>query len=184
MHARLHPLRKRTFMRTRTRRLIALAGLAALAFPATAAAKDGHRGRDRDKQAEKRHGHGHKAKRVKTGTFVFKGVYGGDGAVEVTGGNSRVRRSGLVGTVVTFDLSGARLRVADVNGDGAADAADLQAGDRVVVQARLPRGVELDEDTVVTARKLVDRTAPESDDDEPGDDDSSDDDVADEGDDD
>jgi hypothetical protein len=161
-------------MRTRTRRLIALAGLAVLALPATAVAKEGHRGRDRDKQAEKRHGHGHghKSKRPKTATFVFKGVYEGDGVVTVTGGNSRVRRSGLVGTVVTFDLSRARLDVADVNGDGAADAADVQADDKVVVQARLPRGFELADGAVVTARKVVDRTAPGSDDDdERGDDD-------------
>ena len=57
----------------------------------------------------------------------------------MTKGNRHVRRAGLVGETITLDLSGARVRVADVNGDGVRDAADLHEGDIVAVKARAPR---------------------------------------------
>ena len=72
--------------------------------------------------------------------YVFKGSFHAAGpSVSVVQGNRHVRRAGLVGREVTFDLSTARVRVADVNGDGARNSADLQEGDVVVVKARLPR---------------------------------------------
>jgi hypothetical protein len=72
--------------------------------------------------------------------YVFKGTFHAAGpSVGVVGGNRHVRRAGLVGQEVAFDLSIARVRVADVNGDGRRDAADLQEGDVVVVKALLPR---------------------------------------------
>jgi hypothetical protein len=72
--------------------------------------------------------------------YVFKGTFHAAGpSVSVVRGNLHVRRAGLVGQEVGFDLSTARVRVADVNGDGMRDAADLQEGDVVVVKARLPR---------------------------------------------
>jgi hypothetical protein len=72
--------------------------------------------------------------------YVFKGTYSAAGStVTVDQGNRHVRRAGLIGQTVAFDLSGARVRVADVNGDGMRDAADLQDGDSVVVKALLPR---------------------------------------------
>jgi hypothetical protein len=72
--------------------------------------------------------------------YVFKGSFHAAGStVSVVKGNRHVRRAGLVGQDVAFDLSAARVRVADVNGDGMRNAADLQEGDTVVVKARLPR---------------------------------------------
>jgi hypothetical protein len=103
-----------------------------------------------ERKAEKQAKHGDKKV-----TYVFKGTYGADG-VNVLSGNKQVRRAGLVGQTVVFDLSAARIVVADHNGDGKRDASDLQDGDKVVVQARLPRrdpGA-----APFAARRLVDQT--------------------------
>jgi hypothetical protein len=98
-------------------------------------------------------------------TYVFKGTWSTDG-VKVFKGNKHVRRASLVGQTVAFDLSAARIVVADANGDGKRNASDLQDGDKVLVQARLPRrdpGA-----APFAARKLVDQTHPKaSDDDKP-----------------
>ena len=175
----------------RAGRLAVLLALALLGAPAVAAAHDrdddhGHRaerpaavaerddddredGEDRaeaqddddDAEAERRHRGKRRGPRLDT--FVFAGVYEGNGAVAVTGGNSRVRKNRLAGTTITFDFSAARMRVADANGDGARDAADLEAGARVVVQARLPRRVEAAATGVVVARTVVDRTDEDDD---------------------
>jgi hypothetical protein len=73
--------------------------------------------------------------------YVFKGTFNATASsVNVVAGNRHVRRAGLVGQTVAFDLSAARVRVADVNADGMRDAADLHDGDIVTVKARLPRG--------------------------------------------
>ena len=102
-------------------------------------------------------------------TYVFKGTYSADG-VKVLKGNKHVRRAGLVGQTVAFDLSAARIVVADNNGDGKRDASDLQDGDKVLVQARLPR--RNPGTAPFAARKLVDQTHPKhaSDDEHKGDD--------------
>jgi hypothetical protein len=86
-------------------------------------------------------GHERHAQRPDQGVaYVFKGTFDAAGtAVNVIQGNRHVRRAGLVGQTVGFDLSAARVRVADVNGDGLRNVADLQDGDAVVVKARLPR---------------------------------------------
>ena len=61
--------------------------------------------------------------------YVFKGTFHAAGpSVSVVQGNRHVRRAGLVGQEVAFDLSTARVRVADVNGDGMRNSADLQRG--------------------------------------------------------
>jgi hypothetical protein len=89
--------------------------------------------------------------------YVFKGTFNVSGAsVSVVQGNRHARRAGLVGTTVAFDLSGARVRVADTNGDGTRDAADLQQGDVVVVKARLPRRTP--GTAPFAARKVVDQS--------------------------
>ena len=111
------------------------------------------------RKAEKQKQHG--AKKV---TYVFKGTYSADG-VKVLKGNKHVRRAGFVGQTVQFDLSNARIVVADNNADGKRDASDLQDGDKVVVQARLPRtepGAG-----PFAARKLVDQSRPKDDDETP-----------------
>jgi len=82
----------------------------------------------------------HGPKQDRKATYVFQGTFNNaDSSVSVLKGNRHVRRAGLVGQTVAFDLSGARVRVADLNGDGRRDAADLQQGDLVVVQAYAPR---------------------------------------------
>jgi hypothetical protein len=131
------------------RAALAVVGAAALALPAAAAAK-GHHGAEQ-------HAHGHHGARpAHTVAYVFRGTWSA-GAVQVTGGNAHVRRAGLLGQSVAFDLSAARVVVADVNGDGARDAADVRDGDRVLVQARLPKG---DPGAgPYAARKLVDKAA-------------------------
>jgi hypothetical protein len=141
--------------------LVAL-GVAVIVTPA--AVSDG---KERDAHAKQEHRHGPPASVVekqakrkaehgdKKVTYVFKGTYGADG-VKVLKGNKHVRRAGLVGETVAFDLSAARIVVADNNGDGKRDASDLQDGDKVLVQARLPRrdpGA-----APFAARKLVDQT--------------------------
>jgi hypothetical protein len=125
-------------------------GAAVLAVPGTALAKSDHAKGDHHKNhksSEKSHKHGSKHEKKskkdkvsKGKTYIFKGVYKGDGVVTVAAGNSRVRKGGYVGTDVTFDLSAAKLVVADTDGVPGITAADVQAGDVVLVQARLPRG--------------------------------------------
>jgi hypothetical protein len=140
--------------------LIAL-GVAVLVLPA--AVSEGHE-RDQhgppasvlekkaQKKSERKAKHG--AKKVQ---YVFKGTFHlADSSVTVLKGNKHVRRAGLVGETVVFDLSAARIVVADNNGDGKRDAADLQDGDKVVVQARLPRSEP--GAGPFAARKLVDQT--------------------------
>jgi hypothetical protein len=75
---------------------------------------------------------------------------------------------GWRGTEVTFDVSDARLRVADVNADGARDLSDVAVGDRAKVLAKLPRRLESTEDAgaqVFKAKRVVVRhrapSAPE-----------------------
>jgi hypothetical protein len=141
---------------------VAVAGVAALALPAAAAAK-AHP--DHADHADRGHGHGkshHVARAPHSVQYVFRGTWSG-GAVQVTGGNNHVRRAGLVGQPVAFDLTDARIVVRDVNGDGTRDAADLQDGDRVLVQARLPK--QDPGDGPYAARKLVDKGAPSASDD-------------------
>jgi hypothetical protein len=104
-------------------------GVTALAVPAAAVAKPD--------AANNGKANGHT--KVPTVAYVFKGTYAGEGNVEVKAGNSRVRKGGLVGTTVSFDLTGARTVVADNNGDGQKNLEDVQTGDKVVVKAMLPR---------------------------------------------
>src|SRR5215212_5693154 len=111
-------------MTSHTRRAVALLGGAALLLPSAAFAKD--------KPVKPAHG------KSKPANYVFKGVWHADGTVTVSGGNARVRKAGLVGHVVAFDLAAAKLRAADTNGDGSVTTADL-VDDKVVVKARLPR---------------------------------------------
>lgn len=111
-------------------------------------------------------GQGHAGGHSKAGgkavvSYVFKGTYAGAGSVDVDHGNAHVRKANLVGTTVSFDLTNARVVVADTNTDGTANPDDVAAGDRVVVKARLPRKDPGDQPYV--ARQLVDQThAPAS----------------------
>jgi hypothetical protein len=114
----------------RLKRIVIVAfGVAALAVPAGAIAKpDGADNGQAKGQAK-----------VHDVAYVFKGIYAGEGKVEVKAGNSRVRKDGLIGTTVSFDLTGARTVVADTNGDGQRNLEDVKTGDKVLVKAMLPR---------------------------------------------
>src|ERR687894_825632 len=95
-------------------RTIAAACSAALLVPAaTAAAEPAHAGKDRDKPAAGTVAPKVKAeapakakapKKVKTVTFVFKGVYAGDGAVKVAKGNGHVKKYKLGGRTLALDF--------------------------------------------------------------------------------
>src|SRR5215213_9531607 len=189
--------RSKTFMINRW--MAVVLGAAVLAVPGTALAKNDHA--KNDKASEKSHKHGSKhekkhgkkdksAKAKKAVTFVFKGVYKGAGVVTVAKGNAHVRKGGYVGQDVTFDMSAAKLVVADTDGVPGVTVADLQVNDVVLVQARQARGTkapvvvpaddtaaastETEEAPVadeapsaIKARKVVDKTHPPvSDDDE------------------
>jgi hypothetical protein len=87
--------------------------------------------------------HGDASNRQDDGTrlkqYVFRGVYQADGSVNVTKGNGRVKKAGLVGENVVFDFSSARVDVDDDNADGEENIADVADGDEVDVKARLAK---------------------------------------------
>ena len=108
------------------RNTVLMVGVLLLVLPA--ALSDGHE-----------RGHGPKHPRAVV-SYVFEGTYNVSGSsVSVRKGNRHVRRAGFVGQTVAFDLTEARIRVADVNADGKRDAADLHDGDIVAIKVRLPR---------------------------------------------
>jgi hypothetical protein len=105
-------------------------------------------------------GQGHAGAHSKKGgkavvTYVFKGTYAGAGSVVVDHGNAHVKKTDLLGAV-SFDLTGAKIVVADANLDGNANADDVASGDRVVVKARLPRKDPGDQP--YGAKQLVDQS--------------------------
>jgi hypothetical protein len=105
--------------------------------PAAAIAGNGH-GNGQTKTHGNTTAPGHT--KTHTVTYVFKGTWNtGDSSVTVKHGNAHVRKAGFVGQTVAFDISGAKLVVADTNADGSRTSADLKDGDNVVVKARLPR---------------------------------------------
>ena len=134
------------------RRAAAIGAVLALgAAPAALAAKPDDPGSQ---------GQGHAGGHSKKGgkavvTYVFKGTYAGAGSVDVDHGNAHVKKADLVG-MVSFDLTNARIVVADTNTDGTANADDVASGDRVVVKARLSRKDPGDQPYV--AKQLVDQT--------------------------
>jgi hypothetical protein len=166
--------------------IAAVLGAAALAAPTAAAAHDdhgrGHGSKPTDDAVRVKHegkGRGKdKVRKPKTVTFVFKGSFTAPGTVAVVAGNSHVRKGGFVGQAVTLDLSGARIVSSDTNGDGKIDVTDVQDGDVVLVQARVPKGTkyaapgEGETAAAIVARKLVDKTHARDRDDEHGDDDN------------
>ena len=133
----------------RAKRIMVLAAAAAVTVvPAALAAQGGN-------------GKGH-AKKPHGVTYVFKGIYAGDSTVDVKRGNRHARNGGFVGETVAFDLTGARVVVADTSGDGNADLGDVANGDRVIVKARMPRKEPATQP--LPTRKLVDQTSPPIDD--------------------
>jgi hypothetical protein len=147
--------------RLRNSLLVAL-GVAVLAFPAGAVANHGeshgkakgHAKNGKAKGHANGKGKGH-AKPHEVG-YLFRGLYAGEGMVEVKHGNAHVRKGGFVGETVEFDLTDARLVVGDANGDGKRDIADVEEGDWVLVKARLPRNDPGSEP--FEAKWLIDKT--------------------------
>jgi hypothetical protein len=145
-----------------------VAGALALASvtPAMAAPGNGHGQSGDHGQQGQSHGKANGKAKVHNVTYVFKGTWSAASGLSVKSGNAHVRKAGLIGQDVQFDLSGARLVVADTDGVPGLSSADVKDGDRVVIKARLPRK---DQGTQpFAARMLVDQSnpaapAPESD---------------------
>jgi hypothetical protein len=154
------------------RNIVAVLGSAALAVPTAAVANPGHG------TGDEKHAAGHagnetakgKARNVKKVTFVFRGTFSAPGTVTVAAGNTHVRKGGFIGKAVAFDLSKAKIVVADTNGDQSVDLTDVKAGDQVLVQARLSKGTKYaapaDGEIAAAfgARQLVNNTNPPTDD--------------------
>ena len=119
----------------RNTRMIAALGAAALLVPSAALAKS----KAHEAPARPAASLSQQAPGKPTVSWVFKGTWHIDGTVTVKHGNSRVRKGGYIGQIVAFDLTTAKLRVADTNGDGVISVADLLEGDKVVLKAKLPR---------------------------------------------
>ena len=140
-------------------------GAAVLAVPGTALAKGDHskgKGHEKTHKVEKQSKKGKKDKAAKKAkSYVFKGVYKGEGVVTVASGNSRVRKGGYVGKDVTFDLASAKIVAADTDGVAGISAADVKAGDKVLVQARLPRGTKAPVTEEPTAESSTDDAVAE-----------------------
>jgi hypothetical protein len=138
-----------------TKALFALALLAALAFPAIAPA--------RRSDSEREH------RRNPVVAYQFKGkVAAVDGQV-VTLTVARANRHSrqFRGQDVQFDVTDAKIRVKDRNGDGERNLADVAVGDRAVVTARLPKRLAQDATQPFTAKKLIAKAqrAPDPEDD-------------------
>ena len=135
--------------------IVAVLAAAALAVPSVAVAQPG-KGKGHEKHTATAHG---KAKQPRKVMFVFKGRFTAPGTVDVTSGNSHVRKGGFVGQAVVFDLATAKVVAADTNADQTVDVTDVKDGDLVLVQARVAKRTKYTEDAdAITARKLVDRT--------------------------
>ena len=134
----------------------AIAVAASLCAPAAAYAHGnggdhGQRGADAQQAPAKQHG-----PRWRT-VLVAGKVVSVDGdvvTVQVRRANHHGRA--LRGQQVQLDVSAARVRIKDVNGDGNHDVADVAAGDRVIAQVRVPRGTTLDLTQAIATRSLVD----------------------------
>jgi hypothetical protein len=136
-----------------TRTLVALGTVAALALPAGAAAK-GHAGE-----------HG-KGKAPHARALNVKGTVSavGDGTIDVLVKHANHHGKALRDQTVTFDVSDARIRVRDVNGDGSRDLGDVAVGDRVDVHSRIAKGEVPDPAQPLVAKRVVDKGQKASDD--------------------
>ena len=149
---------------TRCAATIVAAGALAAPVAAHAAGGKPDNGRGPRSAAVVHHGKGHdKAKHNPTVTYVFKGrvvsvdAAAGTAVVKVAKVNRHA--TSTADLTVTFDVTKAKVTVADVNADHAAGLGDVTAGDHVLVQARLSRRAP-DLSGTVVARKLVDQTRP------------------------
>jgi hypothetical protein len=138
------------------RPLVALGAVAALALPASAVAHGGHgHAAGKHGQAGDTHGQGGKHGRALNVKGTVTAVGAGTIDVLVKGANHHGRA--LRGTTITVDVSTARIVVADANGDGTRDLADIAVGDRVLVRSRIAKGATPDPAQPLVAAGLVDK---------------------------
>jgi hypothetical protein len=145
-------------------RIAAAVCAAALLVPAASMAKggEGHGKHDAAGKKGKAKGKG-KPKQV---TFVFKGTLaavdpaGHSATLTFEKGNNWARRyvQRQGSSAVAFDLTQAKVIVADVNASGTGDLADTAVGDQVIVQAKLAKNAEVAPS--LGARKLIDLSKP------------------------
>lgn len=148
-------------MNASAKRIIAGLAAGALIVPAAALAKPGHGGgHGQSSPKHESHGKG-KARNV---PYVFGGTVAsvdttaGTVTVNVVRGNHWARA--LKGQQVTFDASKLRrVHVRDFDGNGTRDLADVQANDRVIVKARLPKAAPGDQPFVADQFVDVTKTA-------------------------
>ena len=153
-------------MKNLNRTLLGVSACAVLAFPAAAIARGGQghdhsqrsHGGKQNAHAIQSHGHRHDRNTIFRGTVAS--VTDNVVTVDVTAGNRFGRK--FADQPVQFDVSSARLRVADTNGDGKRDISDVVQGDAVLVQAGLPRKADVTQP--IAARRLLDKGAPAPDD--------------------
>jgi hypothetical protein len=129
--------------------ITAAAAIAALCAPVAAQAHGGGNG----------HGHAQRAPRApKPVNVIVKGsvvaVNGNVVTVAVMRANHHGRA--FVGQQVQLDVTAARVSVKDANADGSRNVADVAAGDRVVAQLRVSRGVTPDLTQAFATRRLLD----------------------------
>ena len=143
-----------------TKHILTALAAAALLAPAVATAEKPVK--DKAPKAQSKGQSKGKAKgksKPKAKTVVFKGTVVSSDAttlvVKVSGGNSRAKA--FKGQDVTFTITGAKLNVADTNGDTKTDGTDIKAGDAVVVQTAKQAK---DAAQPFTARKVNDQTNP------------------------
>lgn len=151
--------------------LAAAATLALAATPAAIAKKPEDPGSKGKAKAELKGQNGKGKGKAKAKNIVVKGVVtaastdGSSVTIDVTKANKH--GAFLRDAESPLAFSAAKVVVLDANGDGPT-VADLQAGDKVVVQIRLAKDADLS--GVLAARKIIDQTNPPADEDEVEDD--------------
>ena len=119
-------------------------------------------------RAAKRAKKAKRARKAKKAAYVARGTVAAvdAGAQTVTvsipdrKGATNRRARAWRGTDVTFDVSGAKLRVRDRNGDGSRDLADVAAGDLAGVLCKLPRVLGEGDVQPFAAKRVVVRRKP------------------------
>ena len=153
-------------------RSLAVFAAAALLVPAAAVAKSGNSTSGKDNApglSDSKSGKGKAKGKSKPKNHVAKGVVksvdAATGTVVVTVAKGNKYGRDWKGQDVAFNLTQGKVVVADVNGDGKSDLGDVKAGDKVLVQAKLPRD-KTGLAQPYAARKLVDQTSPPASDDD------------------
>jgi hypothetical protein len=137
-----------------SKRIAVIAAVAAVAVPTAAVAKPDQPGGAHGKGQAQAKGHSKAKNAVFKGTVVSTDTTAGSVVVHVLKVNHWSKS--FKDTDVTFTVATVKkINVADTNGDGKRDLADVKAGDPVLVQARITK----DATQPFAARKLNDQVA-------------------------